>query len=202
MGKTKKDLLIYGYYGAGNFGDDLLLSCVLSALGPRRDKSDNWYIASEGVRELKGQLYEGFRVIPRRNALSRGTAKVLWGGGGMFFSFADSKKINPFSGCSAGWYAKDWVRGWPNSFASSFYGFGLGLGPFASGVHAQMTSLFLKKFSYLSLRDDVSMNWAVAHGVDVSRGADLSFLAYKSLQSRSAKALNKDSNGGMKLLIA
>lgn len=152
-----RDVAIIGNYGQGNFGDDLLASYVLDLVcrtippdrvlvrAPEGSYLENWF---PGIYCRPG--HEIFR------SAFYGVRKVIFGGGGQFYSFprATFKNLLGLRKCKA--YQRWRMVGWSRWRRLSAYAFCVGVGPLDGAGARWMTRKFLGRFEHISVRDAVS----------------------------------------------
>ena len=193
-------LLLYGYFGHRNFGDDLLVSlaCRLCRDLGYQGKID---LASDarGVGYLP-RLVTGFdNIVPmtrRAHRLIWGRYdKVLFAGGGTVFDYRTSmspayrlrKRIS------------DTVRfGFPRMIGTRYASIGIGIGPFATTEGKRVALHRLKYHDWLSVRDHESFK----HAAHVCKGQnslsiDLSLLEASRLRELAKEIDRKPNAVGM-----
>ena len=154
-----REIAIIGYYGWGNFGDDILASYVLDIVcqtippdriivtGPEGNYLERWF---PGIRCKPGREIFQPASYPVR--------KVIFGGGGQFFAFPPSTTLNLWGLLKCKAYGRWRMIGWSNYRRLSAYAFCVGVGPL-EGVGARwITRKFFKQCEHISVRDDVSKN--------------------------------------------
>ena len=152
-----RDVAIIGYYGWGNFGDDLLASYVLD-LVCRTIPPDRVLVRGPEGNYLE-RWFPGIRCRPGKEIFRSGSyvvRKVILGGGGQFFAFppATFKNLWGLLKCKA--YGRWRMIGWSRWRQLSAYAFCVGVGPL-EGVGARwMTRRFLGRCEHISVRDAVS----------------------------------------------
>jgi polysaccharide pyruvyl transferase WcaK-like protein len=181
------DIVLLGYYGRGNFGDDVLM-VVSHALALQMLPG-----AQVAVRVGTPSAYLE-RLLGSDTAwLPFGTREqhrlVIHGGGGTFFDFDDHGTLarvynsllfaggaRAFVGCES---MLRKLAGRPRLAARTRIGLGLGVGTFTPGSARLREALpVLADFDALWLRDADSLNNLASLGVNppVVRGSDLAFL--------------------------
>lgn len=184
-------LLLYGYFGHRNFGDDLLLSiaCRLCRDIGYKGKID---VASDskGVDYLPG-IVSGFDdIVPMtQNAhrwIWRKYDHVLFAGGGTVFDYRKSmsKRYRLKN------HLSDSIRfGLPRLTGTRYASMGVGIGPFASAAGKRVAMHRLRYHDWLFVRDQDSLEHAasVCKG-DTTLSVDLSLLEASRL-SELARSL-------------
>lgn len=194
-------ILLVGYYGKGNFGDDVLLKVThslvkqalpLAELSVITDGDDSDYVASMlgDVRVLKPGRHGRFDVI-------------VHGGGGVFFDFGTHgmqqkifEKLAFALGMRTYLIAEKMLRilvGKPRTSATRRIGMGIGVGTYACGSPKLRENLpTLADFAALWVRDDQSVtNLKRFHSIlraEVIEGSDLAFLAEYWMPSLTTRA--------------
>jgi polysaccharide pyruvyl transferase WcaK-like protein len=152
-----RDVAIIGYYGWGNFGDDLLADYVLDLVcrtippdrvlvrGPEGNYLERWF---PGVRCRPGK--EIFR------SGSYAVRKVIFGGGGQFFAFPPATFMNLWGLRKCKAYGRWRMIGWSRWRQLSAYAFCIGVGPLEGAGARWMTRKFLGRCEHISVRDAVS----------------------------------------------
>ena len=160
MGLTSIRLLLLGYSGKANFGDDLLLKQAVDIIGMEKDISISIHTAENSeksdylktwfpeARILKGPLT--FRMVKEHS-------HVVYFGGGVFFEY-QNPGIPVFLRRLISQVLLFTI---PRLFFGvKFLGIGMGLGPFHSSRGFWLTGHRLRHFSYLGLRDEDSRKMA------------------------------------------
>lgn len=185
MTKKVNSLLLVGYVGKKNFGDDLLLYQAYEAL---HEVVQIHLLVSKTEKNFD-YLYKWFPgvVIHRRNHLKptflRKFSHVLYFGGGIFFNYQKSVGF--------GYYLKKKFSALKNFYfprltGTHFAGIGIGIGPFENKRSAMLCFYQLKTFDYLNVRDGISLELCNLHQLKkVTLSQDLSlanFQYYHSLK--------------------
>ncbi len=146
-------MVITGYYGCGNLGDEALRAAGVSAL------------RAAGIEPLI--LAGKDRLCPRRivRYLRTGAALVL-GGGGLLQNATSSRSLYYYLGLIA--FARTLRR--PVFLISQ------GIGPIAGRVARAVTRRVLARVAYLGVRDRASRGLAARLGVEAELDGDLYFL--------------------------
>ncbi len=190
--KKQISVLLLGYSGQRNFGDDLLLKQAYDYLdqvnikmtvhtsncGSGSDYLQKWFPKVEIVKNINIPL-----------SLVKKHTHVLYFGGGVFF---DYKQIN----------TKEYIRKYFSLiklfavpklfFFVKFAGIGIGLGPFVTKRGENLCRFRLKYFDYLNVRDLFSKNKCKEWGIgNVSLSPDLSFAFSSHLKISSEKSALK-----------
>jgi polysaccharide pyruvyl transferase WcaK-like protein len=186
MGISTRKILLLGYSGKANFGDDLLLKQAVDALAVQKDFSltihtsetsassdylNRWFPEAEIV---KGAIQ--FSLIRRHT-------HVIYFGGGVFFEYNKLGLLLFLRRL----FSMLLLFSIPRYLLGvKFAGIGMGLGPFYSRSGSWLTAFRLKHFSYLVLRDQDSLNLARQMGIQhLSICPDLSMLECGSIPENS-----------------
>ncbi|MEP6993690.1 MAG: polysaccharide pyruvyl transferase family protein [Acidobacteriota bacterium] len=190
-----RTVLIAGYYGFGNTGDEAILASLLAGLSRRAPSGRAVVVSGDPPRT---QAQHGVETIAWRDVAQidravRASDLVIVGGGGLF---QDLWGVDPETLLT------------PNHYGISFYAgpavlaalagkplalLGLGIGPLASARAKRMVAGVCDAASFISVRDENSRDLLVASGVEAARvsvSADAAFgLAHDG--SRLADALRE-----------
>ena len=152
-----RDILVIGYYGHGNFGDDLITVYVLSLICRTVSPERIFVRAPEGSYVEK--WFPGVQCISDqqlRQSTPQGIRKVIFGGGGLFYAFPPATFMSLWGlrKCKA----RQFLRMFGESRWRQFHTYALciGVGPL-EGIGAHwITRRFLSTFEHISVRDTVS----------------------------------------------
>ena len=185
-------VLLVGYSGHKNFGDDLLLKQAHSCLkdisdvsiwtdvtGKKSDYLDFWFPQATIIRSKK----LGLRIFKKFD-------RVLYFGGGVFFDYKENyPKIL---------FVKKTLSIVKNYYLSRLYGvhfagIGIGLGPFNSKYSSYLTRLQLRVFDFIGVRDNVSFEFLIHFGLEKKaiKGYDLSFLQHREISTTKTEQIKK-----------
>jgi len=176
-------VLLMGYSGQRNFGDDLLLKLAYNYLD---ENSIKMTIHTSNIGHGSDYLYEWFpnaKIVKSKSIsikLVTSHSHVLYFGGGVFFEYEDVSFIQYLKRIYS--ILKIFII--PKFLRKVKYaGIGIGLGPFLSNRGENLYKIRLKQFDYLNIRDDYSKNkceeWGL-YGTTIT--PDLSFAFYHHLQ--------------------
>jgi polysaccharide pyruvyl transferase WcaK-like protein len=180
-------ILLTGYYGFGNFGDDLLLVCAHSATRERFPDAEIVIFANYS-ENLAGTSVDGafrryvHRLLPSATTLVDWTDRghfdlVVHGGGGVFLGdrpggLGDALLNAVVAGIGARRYryaaavARSTLRRPARCTAGERIGFGIGVGPYvASSRRLWREAEVLGSFARLAVRDPESQRWATRLGL-------------------------------------
>ena len=177
----KKKILLVGYSGHANFGDDLLLNQAYEQLKELGEVSI-WTNVSGKDSAYLGRWFPQAKIIQNRflnwSVFLRYNA-VLYFGGGVFFDYNQAYPLTKYLKKRIACF-RDYSLS--KIFGVRFAGIGIGLGPFLSKKAIKINSACLAQFDFVSLRDENSCKLANAYGLKtiIHKGFDLSF--YSSRQ--------------------
>jgi len=189
-----RDVAVIGYYGEGNFGDDLLASYILDHIcktisperilvnAPKDNYLEKWFpgICSASLRSI-------YRPSP--NVIR----KVVFGGGGFFFSFKSPGPLNLWGArTSTAWkhYYRHRPFRWPDRLR--FFACCVGIGPLSGGGARWITRKLLASFDQVSVRDHLSSGLLKLHNCRVTTDLSIGFASLKL-----PKALQKEKSLGI-----
>ena len=155
--KGMSRVLLCGYYGCRNFGDDLLMKIaaggLLGMIRPEQLSID----AAESGHEYIRRWFPGVSVVDSsrvRTWAAFDARHVLFGGGGTIFEYRSDLGL----GTEVRKRASDALRfGLARMRGARFAAIGLGIGPFANARAKRIAVNRLRYFDYMSVRDPVSM---------------------------------------------
>lgn len=165
-------LMIYGYYGQGNLGDDLLSAHVLSVV--REAVGLDGVAVKSGPSKCLTRWFPGIEPLSPRAFMAearRSGAPVLFGGGGLFKAFAPRELWKRTAAGQAlrrlktGWRV---VRGRFPWFLRG-YAYCVGVGPIEDAVRAWEIRLMLRRCPEVSVRDRRSLEDLARIGVPHGR---------------------------------
>ncbi|MBL8063906.1 MAG: polysaccharide pyruvyl transferase family protein [Anaerolineales bacterium] len=178
-----KTILIGGYYGAGNLGDEAILQALLRAFRARRnDLRFNVVSHDPKLTELQHQVQAVYwRDIPALAQVVQKADLVLLGGGGLFMDYwgvdVDSYYVPSHGGIST--YGT--LVGLAHGFQVPCMICGVGVGPLYSEVAREHTCRIFSEVQLASLRDEDSLLLLEEIGLNplpghVSQTSDLGFM--------------------------
>lgn len=181
----KKEILIYGAYGEGNIGDDLLLETIIKWIEFKKPNSRIFISANnQGYLNV---LYPSYKIISKFEARTLKKELHILGGGTQFFSFKKEKPqkrpnkyltatktfvANPLLGLKI-------IRSFfsPNQNKHKI-AIGLGLGPFEVEGSDKIVGKELSNFEMIYSRDDFSHKICMKYGIPSTLSADICFSKY------------------------
>lgn len=187
---SRGTLVIKGWYGEKNFGDDLLLASLTNAL---RGSMDFRIVLWCRKRSYLCRIAPGTRILEPWTRLEQPVA-LLWGGGTQFFTFSGSDKqwntlgnllsipCHPQRLARAPLTATQLLvrrlRAARLRRVAWRGAIGIGVGPFREANRQMEEKLaVLRSMDWLSVRDEESLNICKEYGIHKAvLGADLAFL--------------------------
>ena len=192
----KRKILLYGYIGYQNFGDDLLFYIATKKL-KKIENIDVYITVSQSVStpEYLKKYYPSLKIILFNKRIPLLFFKkfdmVYFIGGGVFFDY--KKEISNLS------YYKNYISNFirfkiPNVLGTHFVGAGIGIGPYFSNKTKKLHAQIIRIFDFLGVRDLASFELAKSMGkTDVFLTNDLSLELNVVLQklNRNSKKRNE-----------
>ena len=168
MGRT---VVLAGYYGFGNTGDEAILASILAGLR-RRVPGTAFIVVSgdpEATRTQHGVEAVGWRDVSAISASVGKSDVVLVGGGGLFQDYwgLDTKTLLTPRHGEIAFYAGPVVLAALARKPALLYG--LGFGPLASPEARRYARAVADAAVHLSVRDEASRDLLVATGVPEAR---------------------------------
>lgn len=182
-------ILLVGYYGKGNFGDDVLLQVsyrILKQALP--EASISVIVDGDGGGYVPGMLGDVRVLKPARHGRFD---LIVHGGGGVYFDFKKhglrarmAEKLMQLAGFSTYIAAEKWLRraiGKPSTSATKRLGMGIGVGTYSPGSPRLRASLaILADYKALWVRDAESVanlqRFSTVLRAEIIEGSDLAFL--------------------------
>ena len=149
-------LVLSGYYGYGNAGDEALLAGMLQLLRGERDDLDITVLSGDprATERLHG-VRSVHRARPTALSAIRGSDGLISGGGGLLQDRTSARPVLYYGGITqlARWAGRPYVV------------YAQGLGPIRRRINRRIAALVLERAAYVSLRDEASAGLARALGV-------------------------------------
>ena len=194
-------ILIVGYYGKGNFGDDVLLSASYELLRQAMPDADISVLIDGSRGAYVQRLLKEATVLPfgRHGHFDL----IVHGGGGVHFDFRQQRWADRFIECGmrcigfpAVIRAEEWIRritGLARTSATARIGIGIGVGTYAPGSPWMRAALpIIAEYDALWVRDSTSVanlerfRQVLTH--DIILGSDLAFLTHYWLKPLAPRA--------------
>jgi polysaccharide pyruvyl transferase WcaK-like protein len=185
--KKKLKILMHGYIGHGNFGDDLLFEVAIRNIKILSNIEVYVYVHKEINAEYLLKYYSDLILVKYNNSIpilaNLRYDKVYFIGGGIFFDYKKSMTKTVFYKRFFSNFIRYKV---PYYLGTKYAGIGIGIGPYFCDETQKLHSLIYKCFDVLGLRDKNSFELAKKNGVtECILGNDLSLLYKKDLSDIS-----------------
>jgi polysaccharide pyruvyl transferase CsaB len=156
-----KKLLVVGYYGCGNLGDEAIRQALARALATRSDLRPRWLVARPGGEDEIARMsaLEVFRAVRR-------SAALVFGGGGLLQNRTSNRSL--FYYLALLFVAR--------CFRRPAFLLGQGIGPIEGRCVRWLTRRVLRTVAVVDCRDRVSVAVLRSLGVEGTLGGDLCFL--------------------------
>ena len=172
-------VLLLGYYGHRNFGDDLLMKLSLDHLRGNANISSLAVTCEEsGMDYVKGMVpyIDRVELMQKRRNYIGNYDRVIFGGGGTIFEYRSNLSISyllkkRFTDFLEFGLAR-------RRSGTRFASIGLGIGPFADARATQLAMNRLAGHDLIYVRDSASLEHAKAAGLEAHLSHDLSFLDF------------------------
>lgn len=179
-----KDILICGYYGFGNLGDELLLASILELLLENGIKLHNVAVLSSNKSVVTNTL--GFKTYNRANIFEviramRKSKTLLLGGGGLF------QDTTSLRSCFYYWFIVRLAL----LFGARPWMVGQSIGPLKSSFSKWMTKNALSACLYRGVRDARSLNILKEWGL----------IGINTSDYVTSLSVRKSANKGTKMLL-
>ena len=169
--KTRSDVVISGYYGFSNMGDDSILSTIITKLSER---APGIRITALTKNPKTDTVRFGIRCISRTNAFAiiremRHSRVLISGGGSLFQDSTSSKSLK--------YYAL--IVNTARRLGMKTYVYANGVGTIYSDKNKRLTAKTVSKCDLVTVRDEQSVRELTSIGVDgkmVTLTADPAFM--------------------------
>ncbi len=179
----KKKILLQGYIGHSNFGDDLLFEIAIERIKQISNIEVNVVITDPTVNcDYLYNYFAELNIIKFNKRLPlffyNQFDKVYYIGGGVFFDYKTDLSLLPFFKN----YVTNIIRyKIPKLLGTQFGGIGLGIGPYFNKESLILHKQLISSFDFLGVRDKKSFDIAKAMGIkNLYLSNDLS-IGYKNL---------------------
>ena len=153
-------VLIAGYYGAGNLGDEAILSCMLQELGKAIPDFEASVVSTDpaDTTHRHGIPSVGYQDIPGLIAAARDSNLVILGGGGLFHDYWD---VDPGTVLTPQQSGLAYYAGIP--LLARLVGvpcmiYAVGVGPLRTEESRRLTAMAFELASVASVRDALSLD--------------------------------------------
>ncbi|WP_026776863.1 polysaccharide pyruvyl transferase family protein [Polaribacter sp. Hel_I_88] len=190
----KKKILLWGYIGRKNFGDDLLFEIALKNLEHLENKEIFVLLPKEIEANYLSKINSELNIIKYNKSIAifefLKYHKVYYIGGGVFFDYKKNiGLVNFFKRRFSNFLRFNISR----YFGTEFAGVGLGIGPYYSKKTKSISANILKNFSLIGVRDAESLKYAKEFRLkNVFLANDLSLLLHKDLLKLKKTAIKID----------
>ncbi len=150
---NQKRVLITGYYGCGNLGDEALREALVIALG------------QVGIDPVVIEGRDRFR-IGKLSRYIRESGGLVLGGGGLLQNRTSVRSLYYYLGLII----------WARVLHRPVFLIGQGLGPINGTLAQTVTRHVLSRVDYLGVRDQESLEFAARFGISAALDGDLFFL--------------------------
>jgi polysaccharide pyruvyl transferase WcaK-like protein len=192
-----RNVLVTGYYGYGNLGDDILASYVIKHLCNSIPTKRIAVDARCGC--YLEQWFPGIKCMPAEQLFRHSPdvkRQIIFGGGGMFHAFppADSETLWGLERAIVYQYrCRFGSASWSQS---PKYAFCVGVGPIEGRGAKWITKELLREFEHISVRDRVSMCYLGQLGIEgVEEVSDPSISLVTSARSDDSETCPNDHIG-------
>ena len=187
-----KKILLVGYSGQGNFGDDLLLFQAYEYFRTQA-KLAIWSSNLSSYSAYLKQWFPEAEIIKTKRlniTIFRDFDGVVYFGGGVFFDYMSKYPHAKYLKKRLGNFINYNIS---KVFKTRFVGIGIGLGPFRSENAIKINKNLLKNFDFVTVRDDESYNIAKSYRIptEIYKGFDLSFLSHNRCDTPPQKTNSK-----------
>jgi polysaccharide pyruvyl transferase WcaK-like protein len=187
MAVTK--ILLQGYIGHKNFGDDLLFDIALKKIKNIPNTEITVLLTKKNINpDYLYIYYPNLKIIKFDSRIPllfyKNFDKVFYIGGGVFFDYKKGISILTFLKN----YLSNILRyNIPKLLGTRFAGIGIGIGPYFSGKTKNLHAVIIRNFEILGVRDKVSFEIAKSMGVSqVYLSNDLSIGLFDKFNKISA----------------
>jgi|GEM_PF-1396276 len=172
-------VLLLGYYGHRNFGDDLLMKLSLDHLR-KNPKVTSLAVTCEasGTTYVKNMVpyVDRVELMQKRRNYIGDYDRVIFGGGGTIFEYRANLSVSYLMKKRFTDFLEFGLA--QRRSGTRFASVGLGIGPFADARATQLAMNRLTGHDLVYVRDAVSLQHAKAAGLDARLSHDLSFLDF------------------------
>ncbi len=161
-------LVIAGYYGFGNWGDEAVLAVLIRHLRQTLPTAQLIVLSNDPLQtvQLHGtDVINRWNIFEIRRALSRACGFIL-GPGGLLQDATSTRSLLYYVG----------LLRWAQRYNLRTYLIGQGIGPLSSRRSERWVAQTLQRAQLVLVRDRVSYQWALAQGARVLLGEDLAVL--------------------------
>jgi polysaccharide pyruvyl transferase WcaK-like protein len=160
---ARPQVAVIGYFGEGNFGDDLILHHVMGVVLGAMTAAQ--VVVSVGSAGMPAHWFPGVHRAALREIAHIAPAKIVFGGGGTIYALPPATPANLWGllSCTALGY---WKAIGPHRWRRArSYAYCLGVGPLAGCGARWVTRRFMRQFERVSVRDPASTSLLSELGV-------------------------------------
>ncbi|MDU6115830.1 MAG: polysaccharide pyruvyl transferase CsaB [Paeniclostridium sordellii] len=174
-------VVISGYYGFDNIGDEAILKSIIMALKEEDESIEITVLSSNpqntqenyGVKSInRWNLKKIYRELKKSDGL-------ISGGGSLLQDVTSSRSILYYT----------FIMGLANKLSKPVVIYAQGVGPINKNANKKLVKYFLNKVQYISLRDEDSLE--LIKSIGVNKNIDL---VPDPVMGLDFKSINKDSN--------
>ncbi|KGP71651.1 polysaccharide pyruvyl transferase family protein [Pontibacillus yanchengensis] len=189
------NIVIHGYYGAGNIGDDAILDSIVDSLLYKFPEA-NISVITRGVTTAYYEKHNVNEISIKQIEKVQRTIKladtVIIGGGGILQDYSGWEPQSTFGIKAKGMNYYGQIVELAYSMGKPIYFYGIGIGPFKSPKSAEYAISLLSKANRITVRDEDSYQFVKKHlpKANVKYSADPA-LNMKSAPTKSIQAVLK-----------
>nr|BAL58757.1 pyruvyl-transferase [Candidatus Acetothermum autotrophicum] len=175
-------LVIAGYYGFGNWGDEAALAVLTEHLRraiPHARLIVLSHDPAQTVRLHSTDAVNRWNLLEIRRALARASGFIL-GPGSLLQDATSTRSLLYYLG----------LLRWAQRYDLPTYLIGQGIGPLRSGRSERWVAKRLQRARLVLVRDRASFRWAKAHNINVLLGEDLALLGEASAVGERGEGRN------------
>lgn len=163
------DIVLYGGYGLGNFGDDILMLAFVNWIKRISTQATIALVVVRNDLDYISEILPDVAIVERSSPSLITSSLFIYGGGTQWYSFPKTHGHKPIIGEL---YSR--IKNRTNEIKDSDkynaqvnLALGIGLGPFLAGNEKQTLNIF-KRFQYIGVRDQESYRICQKHTIDQS----------------------------------
>lgn len=161
-------LVIAGYYGFGNWGDEAALAVLIRALRSTLSLARLVVLSNDPPQTVRlhgTDAINRWNLFEIRRVLARASGFIL-GPGSLLQDATSTRSLLYYLG----------LLHWAQRYKLPTYLIGQGIGPLRSQRSEQWVAKTLQRAQFVLVRDRISYEWALAHGARAALGEDLALL--------------------------
>lgn len=209
----KKSVYLYGYYGNGNFGDDLLLDIILKKL-QKYSYAEKYYIKNNNhinfidtsssviqtniekhitnKKSIFSKMLGFYNYCFKHYKILKESHSIILGGGTLLNAHKSNKTLILLT----------IIITLAKVLKVKVYGLGIGIGKIESRVSQKLLKYLLESFDFLGVRDQKSFDIArkFSSNINIELTSDLSYSALDNFNND--KTISKNNTIGFSLVSA